>query len=358
MKDKSIFIKNVYYMLAYAFRALRMDEYEDLAGEDFEHMHDLLAAILARGIARQVKQGLYREYLPRSEDLLTVRGRIELNGTMRNKMARSRRIACEYDDLSENNPINQILKTTAMLLLRHGEVSDDHRTELRRAMLFFSNVDEIDPSSLPWNAIRFQRSNLSYKVLLSVCQLVLEGMLLTTDEGELKLAKFVDDQQMSRLYEKFILEYYKAECGYASVSSPQVKWALDDGIGTLLPVMQTDVVLSREGNVLIIDAKYYTHTMQRSFDTATIHSANLYQIFTYVKNKEAELANSGEPHEVSGMLLYARTDEDVQPDGVYQMSGNQISVRTLDLGLPFQKIRAQLDAIARSHFRGGTCTKA
>lgn len=35
-KDKSIFIKNVYYMLAYAFRALNMDEYDDLAGEDFD----------------------------------------------------------------------------------------------------------------------------------------------------------------------------------------------------------------------------------------------------------------------------------------------------------------------------------
>ena len=52
-KDKSIFIKNVYYMLAYAFRALKMDEYDELACEDFEHMHDLFAAILAKGIARQ-----------------------------------------------------------------------------------------------------------------------------------------------------------------------------------------------------------------------------------------------------------------------------------------------------------------
>ena len=106
-KDKSIFIKNVYYMLAYAFRALKMDEYDDLAGEDFEHMHDLFAAILAKGIARQVKQGLYREYLGRTEDLATVRGKIELQGTLLNRIARSRRITCEFDELSENNVHNQ-----------------------------------------------------------------------------------------------------------------------------------------------------------------------------------------------------------------------------------------------------------
>lgn len=354
-KDGSIFIKNVYYMLAYAFRSLNMSEYKNLATEHFEHMHDLFAAILARGITRQVKQGLYREYLPRSEDLLTVRGHIDLNSTMRNMMTRNRRVACDYDDLSENNLLNQVLKTTAMLLLRHGEVGNEHRSELRRAITFFSNVEELDPTAIHWETIRFQRSNRSYRVLLSVCQLVLEGMLLTTNKGEFKLANFIDDQQMSRLYEKFILEYYRAECSYVNVSSPQIKWALDDGFSTMLPIMQSDVTLSRENDVLIIDAKYYTHTMQQYFDTATIHSANMYQIFTYVKNKEAELAVSGITHKVSGMLLYARTDEDIQPDGVYQMSGNKISVKTLDLGLPFTEIRRQLDRIAEEHFAKRGC---
>ena len=208
---------------------------------------------------------------------------------------------------------------------------------------------EFEPAEIRWDAIRFQRSNVSYRFLLSVCQLVLDGMLITTDEGERRLARFVDDQRMSRLFEKFILEYYEAECSLARASSPQIKWALDDGFGTMLPVMQSDIMLSRGNRVLIIDAKYYTRATQRSFDSATIHSANLYQIFTYVKNKEAELADT--EHKVSGMLLYAKTDEEIQPDGVYQMSGNRISVRTLDLGLPFEGIRQQLDGIAESHFK-------
>ena len=35
---------------------------------------------------------------------------------------------------------------------------------------------------------------------------------------------------------------------------------------------------------VIIDAKYYSHTTQVQFDKHTLHSNNLYQIFTYVKN--------------------------------------------------------------------------
>ncbi len=113
--------------------------------------------------------------------------------------------------------------------------------------------------------------------------------------------------------------------------------------------MKSDIMLEKGNNVLIIDAKYYdTHTLQQQFEKRSLHSGNLYQIFTYVKNKQAENCNTGK--EVSGLLLYAKTDEEIQPDGIYQMSGNQISVKTLDLNCDFRDIRNQLDAIAESHF--------
>ena len=89
--------------------------------------------------------------------------------------------------------------------------------------------------------------------------------------------------------------------------------------------------------------------LQTRFDAYTVHSANLYQIFTYVKNKEVEL--SDRPHVVSGMLLYAKTDEMVLPNHTYQMSGNTISVKTLDLDCDFEKIAGQLDEIAEEYFK-------
>lgn len=112
--------------------------------------------------------------------------------------------------------------------------------------------------------------------------------------------------------------------------------------------MQSDIMLQSGEKVLIIDAKYYEHSTQVQFDKHTLHSGNLYQIFTYVKNKEYELREKD--HTVSGMLLYAKTDEEIYPNNVYQMSGNQIAVRTLDLNLPFDEIASQLNTIAKTHF--------
>lgn len=101
--------------------------------------------------------------------------------------------------------------------------------------------------------------------------------------------------------------------------------------------------------VLVMDAKYYGRTTQVQFDTHTVHSGNLYQIFTYVKNKEVELTDV--EHEVSGMLLYARTDAEIQPDQEYKMSGNCIAVKTLDLNCDFDEIRKQLDTIVDNYFQ-------
>ena len=348
IKDKSIFIKNIYYMLSYAFTALNQGGYESVEKEEFDNLHNLFAAILAKGIGRQLKQGLYREYINRKEDTAVVRGKIDMPGTIQNCLARKQVLTCEYDELSENNILNQILKTTVMILLRHAKVDAEYKNDLKKEMLFFSNIDTVDPASVRWSLIRFQRNNNTYRTLVSLCQLVLEGMLLTTDDGEYKLATFIDEQRMSRLYEKFILEYYAKESPQIKATASQIPWALDDGIGTMLPAMQSDIMLSQGNKVLIIDAKYYTHTTQTQYDVHTLHSNNLYQIFTYVKNRDAEFGE--EQHTVSGMLLYARTDEAIQPDNVYQMSGNRISVKTLDLNRKFPEIAAQLNEIVDEHF--------
>ena len=56
------------------------------------------------------------------------------------------------------------------------------------------------------------------------------------------------------------------------------------------------------------------------------------------------------PHEkVAGMLLYAQTEEEGKFNNEYQMMGNRICVRTLDLSGDFQSIKDQLDEIAEKY---------
>lgn len=348
IKDKSIFIKNIYYMLAYAYQSLQQENYKDIATEKFDNVHNLLAAILAKGVALQLKQGLYREYVNHQDNLMLLRGKINIHGSIKNKIMRKQLLTCDYDLLSENNLLNQIIKTTIVLLIRLANVKEKYKNELRKELLFFNNVDTLEAKLIKWSNLTFQRNNRNYQLLVGICHLIIEGMLLTTESGVYRLHSWIDEQRMCHLYEKFILEYYKKHYPVLSVKAAQIPWGLDDGVSYMLPKMQSDITLRKGNTVLIIDAKYYSHTMQTNFSKRRLISHNLYQIFTYVKNYSYSFGEY--EHKVSGMLLYAKTDEEIQPDNVYQMHGNQISVKTLDLNKDFSKIKQQLAAIADSHF--------
>ncbi|MCD8300927.1 MAG: 5-methylcytosine-specific restriction endonuclease system specificity protein McrC [Clostridiales bacterium] len=342
--DKGIFIKNIYYMLSYAFKILKQTHYEKVAAEEFENVQDLFAAILAKGVAQQVKQGLYREYIPMEETLAVMRGKLDMQGTIRNRIQRRQKLDCEYDELSENNLMNQIIKTTMYYLVKDSGVKQERKNALKKLLVYFDGIEMPEPSSVQWNRIQYQRNNRSYEMLINICYLVLEGMLQTTESGQYRMVAF-SDEHMERLYEKFILEYYRQEhTELDDVRAAEVKWDLmgeyEPGTLKFLPKMQTDVMLRMGNRTLIIDAKYYTRVLQSQYNRETFHSNNLYQIFAYVKN--TDIGNTGN---VSGLLLYAKTDEDVTPDTVFNMAGNQIGARTLDLNKDFSQIQAQLDGI-------------
>ena len=339
-------VQNIYYMLSYAFRALQAQEYQNLATEPFQNTADLCAAILLKGVSIQLKRGLERDYIEQTNALSTPHGRIDSSSSLKTCSLLRRQLVCTYDDFSENSYMNRILKTTLMLLL-HANIAPKRKKELRRVLLYFVNVDMLELHKIQWH-LRYHRNNQTYYMLISICYLVVKGLLQTNEDGTTRLMTYLDDQRMCRLYEKFILAYFQKEFPQISVSSAQITWTLDGGEGSMLPIMLTDAMLRYQDKVLIIDAKYYTHIMQTQYDRQTWHSSNLYQIFAYVKNKDAEMSKN--PHEVSGMLLYAGTDEDMQPHHTYQMSGNIICVRTLNLNCDFSKISAQLNQIIKEFF--------
>jgi len=202
-------IQNIYYMLAYAFRVLTENSYASIATEEFDHIGDLCTAILAKGIANQIKQGLGREYICQTETLSFPRGKIDISASLKQQTPMRKQLVCEFDDFSENAYINQILKTTSLLLIRSDDVRSEHKKALKKVMLYFNAVDTLDPHSIRWSSIRYHRNNATYKMLINICYLVINGLLLTKQDGTRKLAQYLDDQRMHSLYEKFVLEYYR-----------------------------------------------------------------------------------------------------------------------------------------------------
>ena len=336
-------IQNIYYMLSYAFQVLNEQGYKQVATEEFANVAELCAAILIKGLSLQIKRGLGKEYVVQSEPLSSLRGKIDIAASIKQQSMLKKRLVCNFDEFSVNSYMNRIIRTTMDVLVKSG-ISKDRKKQLRKLLIYFSEVEPLSRESINWK-LQFNKNNQTYQMLISICYLILKGLLQTTSDGSTKLMDFLDEQRMCRLYEKFILEYYRKEHPEIRASASQIPWDTDDDYKEMLPVMQSDIMLKSVDKILVIDAKYYAHTTQSQYNTNTLHSGNLYQIFTYVKNLDT--SNSGN---VAGMLLYAKTDEIVLPNNDYKMGGNQISVKTLDLDCEFAEIKRQLDDIVQRYF--------
>ncbi|PLS31225.1 5-methylcytosine-specific restriction protein C [Bifidobacterium margollesii] len=345
-------VRNVYYMLSYAFRSLREQQYRRLATEPFDNIADLCAAILIQGMSTQIKRGLCRDYVSHTDELASPRGRIEISRTVRTASLSRKRIICTIDDFTVDSKPNRIIKSTMLLLVR-ADINRSRRSRLWELLACLSDVRRIDLRRADWH-MRYDRNNETYRMLIGICRLVVNGLLQGSQSGKTLLMDFLDDQQLHQLYEKFLFEYYAQEWRDAvKVTHHRIPWMIDEdgsSCAECLPVMQPDVVLDDGHDVLIIDAKYYTHAMRRHFDGYKLHSANLYQMFTYVKNKSVQLSGEGPERMVSGMLMYAKTDEERQPRGEFLMNGNLIAVTAVDLSRDFSDIAHCLDEVVARFF--------
>lgn len=341
-QDKNILIRNIYYMLAYAFRDFRFNMYKKINGENFEDIHNLFAEILIRSVSCQLKQGLYKTYVNQEGALPVIRGKIDMLKTRAVQQNNPYHVYCNYDELTVNNPYNQVVKTTLQHLVKCPDVDESRKRAIRQILRCFASVDSTDLKSTRFDQFCFDRNNQNYQMLINICRLIFENRIMTTEKGNYKLYTLSDDQ-MARLFEKFVLAYYRREHPETKPRVSHINWDIIEEESTIgiLPVMQTDIMLTIGDRTLIIDTKYYGESLNVHFDKNKIHVDHLRQIYTYVMEYDKDRTGL-----VDGMLLYAKTQEDVVPNGQMKKPvGNTIYFRTLDLNQNFEEIAKQLEAI-------------
>ena len=374
--DKGILIENFFYMLAYSLMDKDFNDYEKLGSEEFSGVRNVLAGLIYKVLHKQLKRGLYRQYREEREDMSSPRGRIDTYGSILLSVRRQHKLSVYHEDLSENNLPNRILKTTIYELLRPTgkafDLTDKNRTDLKKLLPYFSQVDKINPAAIPWSTIVIDRNYRDYSMLLRLCRYALESRILSENKADYRMPR-IDPKEEENTYEAFLRNYYAVEHDLDS-KVIQMRWFHDGGPTLLsdnhdkklLPVMVTDITLTKkvgnETRVLIIDAKYYASILsepqrykgdkeKEKQKEGKFRSANLYQILTYVKSKEDELTRKGDPHRVAGLLMYAKTkDEDIKPVS-WSIARNEIGIMTLDLLKNFSEIRSTLDNLVNRFFK-------
>lgn len=344
-------IRNIYYMLSYAYKTLHFSEYKSIGSETFENVMDLYSGILVMGIPVLIRGGLIKDYVQVDEKTAVIRGKIDINASIKKNALVDKKLVVIYDEFSEDVLLNQIIKATLIYLSRSNKIDKVKRRHFYSLLPYFTEVSDVELRTNPWKRVQYNSQNVRYQFLIDICRFLYEELLVSEGE-EISNQNVEDEQPLSSLYEKFIYAFYQRETGY-KVTRPHITWNVDNHYSEALPIMETDIVLQRQNKTLIIDTKFYSTNMATKFEggISKQKSENLYQIFTYVNNwkpKKNEV--------VGGMLLYARTIAGDQPNHHYQINGNKISVLNLNLNQSFESIKEDLIKYADEYFIGfSTC---
>ncbi len=347
-EEKAIRIRNIYYLLAYAFKAPLPKDMSPVAGEEFGHLFDFLAHRLAVAVGDLIKRGLHSEYVQHREACDELRGQLMLEETLRLRAEGDyQALFCRYSRLTVDNVLNRLLKTTMLVLLAKDEVKVARRNELRRLLARFGEVSELPHAHTVWRTLQLTRQTHRYREALGLCWLVSQAMLPATGEGSHYLPE-LSERTMHELYECFVREFYKVHYPVLKPTAAHVDWAMSEPSSSIrfLPSLRTDVLLENGDKALIIDTKFYANVFQRYHGVEKYHSVNLNQIYVYADNYRGTHPGC----KVSGMLLYAKPHGADIPDSDYTMQKFRMQVRCLDLDAPFADIAAALHAAVATCF--------
>lgn len=335
-------IRNLYYLLAYAWDLLEEAQVTEHATEQARTPQELLVRMLLAGTEHLLRRGIDRGYVEREEELRYLRGRILMARLAVKPPVPGRGVACEYDDLThdvlQNRMLRRALGNSRFLAGLERETQD-------RAAALYHRLEGIGLARIEGRALRtlqFHRNNRFYRFLLDVAGLLETCSLPTQESGKVQVRDFTkDDQLMPALYERFVFNFLKREQDAYDVRRMAIEWALGpvtEPDRAVLPGMQTDITLVRDDETVIIDTKFYRDALRTHHGASRLHSANLYQMLAYLHNHS--LRTAAPPGRVAGILLYPVTSHDFRHE--YVLCGHRVTARSVNLTRPWEEIRGEL----------------
>ena len=348
-KIRKVPIQNILYMFSYIWDKVEYLDTTWLDGNDNFNSVDILSNLYLENISYVMKRGIYKEYKEIKDEIKGIKGKIDFKNSLNNMSFENAKAVCVYDELLENNLINQIIKTTAYKLYKAQDLKSDYKKDLNNVLLYFNQVDIINITNKSFESLKFNKNNYYVYYMILICELINDSLMLSESKGKFKFINILDDEKrMQQIFELFVFKYYKKKQNKYNVSyQKKLNWNMFNGNQNIIPEMRLDIYLENEEESIIIDTKYYPNFLKNSYysnDKRTLISGNLYQMYTYLNH-----LNSSK--KTKGVLLYPYNGESISEKyEVDIMNSNQINksilqIQTIDLSQEWRKIEEELNTI-------------
>jgi len=307
----------------------------------------LLATVLVKFIQQRMRIGLGRGYVPTSKRLRAVRGRVDFPESLKGQAFTHGEANCDFQQYSVNEPRNQIIRSTLARLVQVGEFGPNEAAaeELRHRLRWLvRNLNGVDLIELSLESTRRQalaQNDHDYRLMLSICELILMRQMPLEAEGTHPLPQVDRDALiLHRIYERFVANFYRMHLkGWDVHAQKRLDWHAQE-TNEHLPSMVPDLTLEEKatGRIIILDTKFTAASLvDNPWGKPVYDSSHLYQLYAYLRSQEQL---SAAHRSAEGILLYpavkAHFSEQVE------LQGHVIRIEYVDLAAEWQEVERQL----------------
>jgi 5-methylcytosine-specific restriction enzyme subunit McrC len=238
---------------------------------------DFLVGRLVQLLTERATAGLHRGYAERAEPTAFLVGALDVPTQLRTATAQKNQLHCRFEDFTVDVPCNQLPRATAERLLGSPLLGSSLRAALQRALQGWTGVRATDVTLKSFAALPADRLTESYRPLLDVCRLLIDGLTPGQAAGLTPCPAFLLD--MDRVFEQYVTRALQEsfEVGGRTQVQVQPLFAVDSIHDDQPDIqMRPDVVASRDGRALFVaDAKWKDVARDR------LLPADIYQVLAY-----------------------------------------------------------------------------
>lgn len=274
--NPKVSIVNIFAMLEYAYN---LKSFRFLEGqidcESLEGFYNNLAHILAQKVLERCRKGLYRTYLPKTEKLSYMRGKLNMQQIVQKPW--EVKLKCQYEEHTADVTENQILAWTLHIIGHSGLCSEKVSAIVRKAYHALQGLVTLQTYTAEDCIQRqYNRLNQDYQILHALCRFFLENTTPSHEKGNNTTLPFLVN--MDHLYEMFVAEWLKFHLPSNLTLKSQERINIVKNI-----YFKTDLILYDTATITpkyIIDTKYKAPKSPSSEDIA--------QVVTYAVSKNCQ----------------------------------------------------------------------
>lgn len=230
-----------------------------------------------------VKRGLKSDYVRREDNLVFLKGKLNVGRQVKRNYINKHKFYCEYDEYLLDRPANRLLHS-ALLKVKAISRSAANQKLLQELEFVFNETPQSRDYKSDFTNVKLDRGMNYYQVPLAWCKLILEGFSPQSMKGESHAVSLLFP--MERVFEDYVAKILREQLAVShpklTVSTQVTGEHLARYDGRDKFSLRPDLII-KEGqtNQVVLDTKW--KLLDTKLTNSNISQSDIYQLFAYAK---------------------------------------------------------------------------